>query len=426
MGNEEPTSLSSRQEIRLGISLTERESNMNILIQQSLTVEQRLQKAVSDIMMNDKYIALAGLLAIGTRSVRDDIPTANTNGRDENYGRVFCDSLNDAELRFLVLHENYHKLARHLHIYAHLNEIDSTVANMACDYWINSRLVEDNKLDKFATMTGQLSMGCYDVQYDGMSVPEIFNTLLKRKQEGGGDGAEPQGFDDHDWEGAEGISDEEQKELAKDIDDVIRQGALLAGKTGSGGDRTLEKFLEPQVNWREVLREFITDTCSGGDFSTYNKPNRRYLHLDLIMPSGISEQVEELVLAIDTSGSIGQRELTTFLSEVKGICDTVKPSKVRILYWDTQVCRDEVYEMDKLDDLPQSTKPSGGGGTEVECVPKYMTEYGIKPQATIIFTDGYLGGSWGSWTCPTLWVILDNKSTTAKVGKTLHVESANL
>ena len=129
---------------------------MNILIQQSLTVEQRLQKAVSDIMMNDKYIALAGLLAIGTRSVRDDIPTANTNGRDENYGRVFCDSLNDAELRFLVLHENYHKLARHLHIYAHLNEIDSTVANMACDYWINSRLVEDNKQDKFATQHGLL------------------------------------------------------------------------------------------------------------------------------------------------------------------------------------------------------------------------------------------------------------------------------
>ena len=64
MGNEEPTSLSSRQEIRLGISLTERESNMNILIQQSLTLEQRLQKAVSDIMMNDKYIALAGLLAM--------------------------------------------------------------------------------------------------------------------------------------------------------------------------------------------------------------------------------------------------------------------------------------------------------------------------------------------------------------------------
>ena len=89
---------------------------MNLLIKQNLTVEQRLQKAVSDIMMNDKYIALAGLLAIGNRSVSNDIPTACTNGRDEKYGRAFCESLNDAELRFLILHENYHKLARHLHI----------------------------------------------------------------------------------------------------------------------------------------------------------------------------------------------------------------------------------------------------------------------------------------------------------------------
>tara|TARA_A200000113_G_scaffold4361_1_gene4754 strand:- start:412 stop:1554 length:1143 start_codon:yes stop_codon:yes gene_type:complete len=380
-------------------------------------------------MMQDKYIALAGLLAIGDRSVRDDIPTACTNGRDEKYGRAFCESLNDAELRFLVLHENYHKLARHLHIYYHLYKIDPILANMACDFWINHKLVEENKQDSFATMTGELSKGCYDDKYKNMSIVEIFNDL-REEQEGNGGQGQGQGggepFDTHEWEEAQGLSDEEQKELAKDIDDVIRQGALVAGKVGSGGNRTLEEFLEPQVDWREVLRDFITDTCAGGDFSTYNKPNRRYLHLDIIMPSGVSEKVEELVLAVDTSGSIGQRELTTFLSEVRSICDTVKPSRVRILYWDTQVCRDEAYEMDELDRLVQSTKPSGGGGTMVECVPQYMAEYGIKPQATIVFTDGYLGGSWGSWTCPTLWVVLDNKSATSKVGKTLHVKSENL
>ena len=403
---------------------------MNLLIKQNLTVEQRLQKAVSDIMMNDKYIALAGLLAIGGRSVRDDIPTACTNGRDEKYGRSFCDKLNDPELRFLVLHENYHKLGRHTHIYYHLYKIDPEVANMACDFWINDKLVEENKDDKFATMTGALEGGCYDEKYKDMSVTEIFNALLKKKKQGGGQGQPNDGggkpFDTHEWEDAQELSTEEQEELAKDIDDVIRQGSIVAGKMGSGGNRTLEDFLQPQINWREVMREFITDTCAGGDFSTYNKPNRRYLHLDIIMPSGVSERVEELVLAIDTSGSIGQMALTTFLSEVKGICDTVKPSKVRVLYWDTQVCRDEVYEIDELDVLPRSTKPSGGGGTMVECVPQYMAEHGIKPQATIILTDGYLGGSWGQWNCPTLWVILDNKSATAKVGKTLHVESANL
>ncbi len=56
-----------------------------------------------------------------------------------------------------------------------------------------------------------------------------------------GQGGKP--LDDHGWEDAQGISDEEQKELAKDIDDVIRQGALVAGDWFSG-DRTLEQFLD--------------------------------------------------------------------------------------------------------------------------------------------------------------------------------------
>ena len=83
-------------------------------IGKQLTAEQRLNKATVDIMANPKYVALAGILMIGDRGVKDDIPTACTNGRDEWYGREFVEKLNDAELRFLVLHESYHKLYRHL------------------------------------------------------------------------------------------------------------------------------------------------------------------------------------------------------------------------------------------------------------------------------------------------------------------------
>ena len=100
---------------------------MNLLIKQNLSVEQRLQKAVSDIMMKDRYTALAGLLAIGDRSVRDDVPTACTNGRDERYGSAYSEQLNDPELRFLVLHENYHKLYRHLHTWEHLAKDNATL-----------------------------------------------------------------------------------------------------------------------------------------------------------------------------------------------------------------------------------------------------------------------------------------------------------
>ncbi len=150
------------------------------------------------------------------------------------------------------------------------------------------------------------------------------------------------------------------------------------------------------------------------------------MHTCIYFPSGITEQVDELVWAIDTSGSIGQRELTAFLSEIKCICDTVHPKKLRILYWDTEVCAEEVYSVDELDTLTQSTKPKGGGGTDVSCVTSYMATNGITPQATIILTDGYLFGGWGTWDCPTLWCILDNKGATANCGKTIHINSGDM
>lgn len=404
-----------------------------MLMLNQLTEEQRLTKAVVSIMGNPKYTALAGVLMIGDRNIVDDpsVPTACTNGRDEMYGREFVKQLNDAELRFLVLHEVYHKLFRHLTTWQHLYQQDAQLANMACDFVINLKIVDDNAKDRFATMTGVLEGGCYDTKYAGMDTAQVYN-LLRDDQDGneGGQGSEslPDGgqpFDEHDWDGAEEMTADEQRELAREIDEAVRQGALVAGKLGSGGDRDLAELLQPQVNWREVLREFVQTTCTGSDYSTYRRPNRRYLSSGMYMPSGISEQVGELVVAIDTSGSIGQRELSAFLTEVKEICETVHPESVRLMYWDTRVCRDEKYDMHELDTLVQSTKPAGGGGTDVTCVTDYIRDNNINAQAAIVLTDGYLFGGWGQWTMPVLWCVMDS-GRTADVGKTVHIKSRDM
>jgi predicted metal-dependent peptidase len=105
------------------------------------------------------------------------------------------------------------------------------------------------------------------------------------------------------------------------------------------------------------------------------------------------------------------------------IAETVHPEAVRILYWDTEVCGDERYERHELDRIVHTTKPKGGGGTLVECVPAYMAKHGIKPQCTIVFTDGYVGGSWGVWPCPVLWVIVNNPDCHPPHGKVVHVSS---
>lgn len=412
------------------------------MFQANLTEEQRLSKAVVAIMGSPKYTALAGVLMIGDRMVTDDpmIPTACTNGRDEKYDRTFVSKLNDAELRFLILHEVYHKLFKHLHIWRHLYDEDPDLANMANDYVINIKLFDDNKDDKFATMTGELSKGCLDEKYRGMDSAQVYNLLRKQQPKGrggqggggggGGSGSLPengqQPFDIHDWEGAKELTADEKRELSRDLDEAIRQGALVAGKMGSGGDRDLEELLQPQVDWREALREFIQTTCAGNDYSTWRRPNRRYISSGIYMPSGISERVGELILAIDTSGSIGNAALSAFLTEVKEICDTVHPDGVRVLYWDTQICRDEKYDVEDLDTLVQSTKPEGGGGTDVQCVTDYIRDNNINAQAAIVLTDGYLYGGWGQWTMPVLWTILDNDRAKPDVGKTVNIKSRDM
>lgn len=426
---------------------------MLMLGNKQLTEEQRLTKAFADIIGETEYAPVVGVLMLGEHKIVEDgfkgCRTAMTNGLDSWYSRTFVGTLNDAELRFLILHEAYHVIYKHLTTYLWMYEESARVANMACDYSINLKLVDYDATTQRVGFIKMPKVGLLDTAYRGMDCVEIYKLLREQGQgqgqgqgkgqgqgqgQGNGEGEGEDGdgggngetMDQHDWEGAQEMTEEERKEVERAVDEAVRQGNVLAGKLGSGGNRMLDEVLQAKVNWREVLREFANATCQGNDYSTWRRPNRRFIGMNIYLPSGISETVGELVIAIDASGSIGGRELGQFLGEISAIAKAVRPSGVRLLYWDTEVCRDEYYTQDQLDSIATSTKPAGGGGTMVECVTTYLREKQIKPQAAIILTDGYLGGSWGTWHVPTLWCILDNKSATSDVGKTVHIESTSM
>ena len=391
-----------------------------------ITPARRILKATMAIMAKDRYVAMNGVFAMGDKRIEYDAakcPTAYTDGINEVYGHDFVDSLSDSELRFLMLHECSHKMKRDLITWRALHLKNAKLANIAMDHVINTRLVSENT-DGFATMTGPLAQGCCDMKYLGATVAQVFKDLWDDNEpDGGSGGGGGQPLDEHGWDAAAAVSEEEKLATTAEIGRVLRQGAMIAAKQGLGQNQTVGELLEPQVDWRAALRDFVSDTCTGDDYGSYARPNRRFLGSDVIMPTPMSDSIGELVVAPDTSGSIGADVLRVILTEVASIASTAKPEVLRLLYWDGEVQGDETYTQDKLDTLADSTKPVGGGGTNAACVPEYMSKNAITPQAAIVLTDGYVWGGWGDWPCPVLWVILDNKTAAPPFGKVLHIKS---
>ena len=358
---------------------------------------------------------------IGSWSVVDDMPTAATNGRDVLYGRKFVDECDDKLLRFVVLHEYYHVMLQHMTTWAKLDKEDAKLSNIAKDMVINLMLKEADPGGHFLTVWEHAYC---DQQYEGLDTGEVYRRLKNQSQ------SQPRGqqMDEHragepgDEEGEGGmkpLTEAEAGEVIKAVDTALRQGALIAGKLGHGMARDVEALLEPVVPWQDVLRDWLKTTAKGEDLSTWRRPARRWLGQDTYMPSRYTESVERIVIGIDTSGSIGEDALRRALSEVAGACEMVSPQMVDVIYWDARVAAHEVYEGERVRDIANVTKPKGGGGTDARAMFDFMDKRGIKPDAVIMFTDGYT--PWPkTLPCPVLWCI-STKGLRAPVGETLYV-----
>ena len=380
----------------------------------ALTSEQRVTKSHIAIMRSKEFCMFAGVLSVGKVNFTEDMPTACTNGRDVMYNPNFIKTLNDKELNFVVLHEALHKVYQHMHLWKKLWKESPQLANMAADYVVNYAIHEADETQQVAVRP---QSALFDLVYKGMTTKQIFEMLKRSSQYV----KEQNGHDTHDWEGAEQLSDEEVKVTAKQIDQALRQGEIIRGKMQGNKNRSITEILEPKVDWREQLREFVNATCRNKDKSTWKRPHKRFVGQDIYMPSMIGEAIGKVVIGIDTSGSIGDKELNEFLTEVVAICDDVSPSSIELLYWDTEVAGHETYNQGDYKALVQSTKPAGGGGTHVGCVNQYIKDKRIEPEAIIILTDGYVEDDWGgAWDYPTLWAVTTRHNTSPH-GKTIHI-----
>lgn len=427
------------------------------MLMRKLTAEQRIELVHVSLMRDKMFALFAGLFMVGKTSVSDTVSTARTNGRDAEYGRAFVDSLTDKELAFLVMHENMHKCYRHLTIWKGLHDIDHDLANRACDHVINLHLFDMDPNENVLShprdpKTGKYQ-GCFDTRFRGMDARQVFDILRQEQPvgpppDGDGppcdDGDEADGptksgnghpetnrqdvgksLDEHDWNGAkDGLSEDEKRQLEQDIDHALRQGAIYAGKVGGNMSREIGELLAPKVDWREVLKRFVKTNLRGRDAPSWRKAHKNYLWQDVILPAIIGKKMKHLVIAMDTSGSVHGPLLDAFLSEMNKLIKDVLPDRVDVLYWDTRVNGHETYTL-HVTDIVSKTSPKGGGGTDPDCVPEFMTEHKLKPDALVVLSDGYMHSNppgWARVSAPILWCIIGNDSYTPPKGQLVTIK----
>ena len=137
------------------------------------------------------------------------------------------------------------------------------------------------------------------------------------------------------------------------------------------------ELTEPKMDWREIIQQQIMSTIKS-DY-TWMRPSRKSWHTSAILPGQNNDEMIDVCLALDASGSISDEQCKEFLTEVKNIMDQYKDFRIHLWTFDTEVFNPKVFTPDNADEL-LDYKLGSGGGTEFECNWEYMKENNINPK----------------------------------------------
>ena len=386
----------------------------------SAEIEDILIKARVDMLMNAPFFGnLATRLVLVDAT--DWCPTAATDGKHFYYNRHFTAALTEEECIWLMGHEILHCVYDHMDPERRGDRIHQ-LWNVANDYVINLEL-EFAKLGK--RIRKEIIEVCFDHKYVDMMSEDVYDELYKEadeegrikqvsfdvhmEQEEGDDDGAGVGQEDKSEDGTKGpvpMTADEKEKIKQEFKSATMQAAKAAGQAGNlpaGVKRMLDKLVNPQLDWRQLLAMQIQSVIKS-DYS-FNRSSRKGMDAGIWLPAMDYETSIDVAIALDMSGSIDDIMSRDFLSEVKGIMDQYTGFKLHLFCFDTEVHNPQQFDDMNMDEF-LDYELMGGGGTEFDCCYDYMKEAGIEPKKFIMFTDGYPWGSWGDENyCDSLFIV---------------------
>ena len=337
--------------------------------------------------------------------------TMCTNGRAIYWAPEFVAKISDDEVEGVIIHEIFHIIFKHAY---RLKRREPKKWNIACDYTIDP-MVHDLPGVALPKLPG-MEMH-HDSKYDGHHAEHVYELLPDQDQQGGassiGEVIQPT------TEDGKPLSQSEADAEMQDVDRMTVQAADAAkrvGKMPGCMKQYIDSLLEPKVDWEARIRTFVGGENPEG--YTYKRPHRaQFWHNRMIEPSVEKTGVEKMVICIDVSGSVSDKEIAQFLGEMNHISEEFQPEEITVIQHDTDVRRVDVFERG---DIIDALRIEGRGGTCVQPTFKYIEDHIDHPDRIIWMTDMGIG-DWGDDPgYQVLWVA--TMDTKAPYGETVYIK----
>jgi predicted metal-dependent peptidase len=215
-------------------------------------------------------------------------------------------------------------------------------------------------------------------------------------------------------------SEQAAKEADTDSEILINQANTLARQRGNlpgNLSRIVDDAQKAKTNWRELLRQFLT--AKAKDDYCWRRPNRRFVHRGVYLPSLHSEHLGEILIVVDTSGSISPREISVFMGEVAAILEC-QPVKMVVAYHHAHA-----YKLDRWEPKDGEYKPEGlvsGGTSHQWLTPDWLAENEVDPVCIVCLTDLETAFPEHEPGPPVFWAIINEREMSPPWGLGIKVE----
>ena len=337
-----------------------------------------------------------------------EVPTAGTDGLTVVYNPVWFGKLDKEAQIGLVAHEVWHVGFDHM---SRIGDRDRNVWNQAADYVINALLVKH----AYVLPEG----GLYDPAWRNGFTEDIYEQLIKDPPPKSyipdtleGDMHVPGSLTD-DFEGGTSADIAAARQRTTEILSKARIDTELndtAGSIPAEINRHIDKLLNPVLSWQAYLERFLWKMVK--QHYSYNRPNKRFM--PIYLPSQRSPTIGNITIAIDTSGSISQKQLAEILTEIQNIRDTFSPDTLTIIAADHKI--QTITILERYEDIA-NVDLKGGGGTSFFQVLDYCKKH--VPDLLIYFTDLYAEHINEEAGYPTIWVCY-SKHRPQGIGETIY------